>query len=100
MKIHPVINNRTKNRFQFAPEIVCTGVQEIEIKEMIMTDFYTSWKTKDGRVWVIEIDGIRLKRNHISQFAQNDGFESVEQFFAYFNKPVEGQIIHWTDLKY
>src|SRR5690606_17748020 len=31
MNIHFVINNRTKNRFQFAPVVKCVSVQEIEI---------------------------------------------------------------------
>ena len=35
--IHFVINNRTKDRFQFAPIVKCKSVQNIEIKEMIMT---------------------------------------------------------------
>jgi hypothetical protein len=30
-KIHFVINNRTKNRFQFAPVIPCTRTQDIQI---------------------------------------------------------------------
>src|SRR5699024_2081987 len=32
MKIHPIINNRTKNRFQFAPVVECQSVQKIKIK--------------------------------------------------------------------
>src|SRR5699024_11014489 len=31
-KIHMVINNRTKDRFQFAPVLECKSVQKIEIK--------------------------------------------------------------------
>lgn len=30
-KIHFVVNNRTKDRFQFAPIIKCTGTQKIQI---------------------------------------------------------------------
>lgn len=28
------------------------------------------------------------------------GFDSVKDFFRYFNKDFKGKIIHWTDLKY
>lgn len=45
-------------------------------------------------------NGIRLKRSQIEELAMNDGFESVDQFFAWFNKDWKGKIIHWTDLKY
>jgi hypothetical protein len=31
---------------------------------------------------------------------KNDGFESAEQFFNWFNGYFKGKIIHWTDLKY
>jgi len=30
----------------------------------------------------------------------NDGFESLQDFFNWFNKPFRGKIIHWTDFKY
>lgn len=34
-------------------------------------------------------------------FIRNDGFDSVEQFWKWFKKPIRnGQIIHWTDKKY
>jgi len=32
--------------------------------------------------------------------AMNDGFNSAADFFDWFNKDFEGQIIHWTNLKY
>lgn len=101
MTIHPVINNRTPNRFQFAPEIVCTGVQEIKIKHG-MFGFKSVWI--DGN-----ITG-NFSENFIGEnpvctdlmrtIAINDGFDSLEQFFAYFNEDFTGKIIHWTDLKY
>jgi hypothetical protein len=34
------------------------------------------------------------------QFVQNDGFDSIEDFFSYFDKGFKGKIIHWTDLRY
>lgn len=87
MDIHPVINNRTANRFQFAPVIKCVGVQEIEIK-------YT------GMIVTVFIDGKDRHTDIVTKLAINDGFENIADFFAYFNKDFTGKIIHWTDLKY
>lgn len=96
MKIHPVINNRTKDRFQFAPILECKSVQDIEIyKGIVSIDdeiFYDAWFDN------------HLKHqsllNNMKDLAINDGFPSVEAFFQYFNTDFKGQIIHWTDLKY
>jgi len=94
--IHFVINSRTKNRFQFAPVIKCVSVQEIVIKQNHgKPSVYI-----DGRdiyEWDCEIEN---GYPALKQLANNDGFDSVEDFFAYFNKDFTGKIIHWTDLKY
>lgn len=35
------------------------------------------------------------------EFAMNDGFQDIDQFFRWFRKPIRnGQVIHWTDKKY
>lgn len=88
MDIHFVINSRTKDRFQFAPVVKCTSVQRIEVKHafphryVFIDDRYiSSWK---------ELDAL----------ARNDGFESIEDFFKYFNKDFKGRLIHWTNLRY
>lgn len=94
--IHFVINNRTPNRFQFAPVIKCVSVQEIEIKsdnQSLSNGYSVNFKT-------IIVDGKMLDGMDIYQLAINDGFDSVEDFFAYFNKDFTGKLIHWTDLKY
>lgn len=97
MDIHYVINNRTKNRFQFAPVLKCVSVQQLEITWILTeveklpilvignTHFYSP---------LLGID------KGMKQLAINDGFPSVEAFFDYFNKDYVGKIIHWTDLKY
>jgi len=87
MDIHMVINNRTKNRFQFAPTIKCKRVQEIKI----------TWQNGFPAVFV---DGAYVNRHLVEKLAINDGFESVDDFFAYFNKDFTGTLIHWTELKY
>lgn len=112
MKIHPVINNRTKNRFQFAPTMVCTGVQEIEFKELnyypangyvhnLKTSFNHKGRVEEySKIMAVFIDGQILYIDDVIDLALNDGFDTVEDFFAYFNTDFKGQIVHWTDLKY
>ena len=90
--IHMVINNRTKNRLQFAPVMKCVSVQKIEIHN------------HDGKgvslYSFVKIDGRQLGWPEIDKLATNDGFDSVEDFFSWFNKDFKGKIIHWTDFKY
>jgi len=98
MEIHMVINNRTANRFQFAPTIKCKSVQKIEI-------YHVEQSKKLGILSLdcgVIIDGRAFdpQSKEIKELAINDGFNSVDDFFAYFNEDFTGQLIHWTDLKY
>jgi len=36
----------------------------------------------------------------LKQLAKNDGFDSVTDFFKWFNENFTGKLIHWTDLRY
>jgi len=92
-KIHFVINNRTPQRFQFAPVIRCVSIQKIQIS-------HYSKKMYHETAPIVQVDDFRLKSEEIDQLAKNDGFNSVEDFFAWFNKDFTGKIIHWTNLKY
>jgi hypothetical protein len=86
-KIHMVVFNRSKNRFQFAPVLEVKSVQKIEIfykDEMIFL------RINDRPIWGGEPERV----------AKNDGFDSSEHFFKWFNSDFKGKIIHWTDLKY
>lgn len=111
MKIHPVINNRTKDRFQFMPEMEVKGIQKIEIKYhgpvikaanrdrvlIHIDDRFIGCASWD------HVNQMYVDQNYnrnITKVALNDGFDSVEQFFAWFNEDWSGKIIHWTDLKY
>jgi hypothetical protein len=95
--IHPVVFNRSKNRFQFAPAFSCVSTQNIEIK-------------KNYHMFEVFIDDKLIghyfpKPNcydskEIKQLSLNDGFNSVEQFLEWFNRDFSGKIIHWTSLKY
>ncbi|WP_017258421.1 hypothetical protein [Pedobacter arcticus] len=92
MLIHPVIGNRTKNRFQFAPVIPCVSQQRI-------------FMTYDWR-FEVSIGDKYLYKPDLEILAVNDGFENREAFEDYFikamgrEKKFSGQIIHWTDLRY
>lgn len=114
VNLHLVINNRSPNRFQFAPTLKCTRVQTIEIKwdasEMIEVDGHDKptylfiEKGQFGRNLysdlMIFIDRKRIPVSEWGKLAHNDGFETLEGFLTYFNQDFEGQIIHWTDKKY
>src|SRR5690625_1462107 len=95
MKIHMVIHNRTKKRFQFAPVLECTGVQNVEIDHW----WYDEEKTA-ANFPTVKIDDRLLDWTEIENLALNDGFPSVEDFFKFFDSDFSGQIIHWTNLKY
>lgn len=81
--IHFVINNRTPNRLQFAPALPVIATQHIAIQ--------------DQKVWV---DARLLGESEIETLAKNDGFDSVSDFFQWFEGDFEGKIIHWTNILY
>ncbi|WP_433863184.1 hypothetical protein [Sphingobacterium thalpophilum] len=86
--IHFVINSRTKSRFQFAPVIPVVSVQTIEIKHAFPHRY-------------VFVDGRYLSSwKEMNQLALNDGFESMDDFFKYFNEDFKGRLIHWTNLSY
>lgn len=94
-KIHMCINPRQKNYFQFAPVVKCVSVQTIEIKHELYKDgdFAVNFRKTF-------VDGIELYQPDLQNIAINDGFDSIEDFYLYFDKNFTGVIIHWTNLKY
>lgn len=94
--IHFATGVRTKDYNQFHQGI-CTGVQRV-----FMTYAYND-------LIQISVNGKELfGYNERLKFAQNDGFETWEEFFNWFfplikenpDKEFKGKIIHWTDFKY
>ena len=102
------INCRQKNMFRFAPRIPVVSVQEV-------------FMTKKGNELEITIskvgsyiggDDFYLYHDAKTILALNDGFDTVEEFTAYFSERInenykqtgngwfKGKIIHWTDLRY
>lgn len=100
MKIHPRINNRTKNSFQFAPTLECVSVQEIDIEYWIGLIKEGYGVRVHGGQCMVTIDEVLLSTSEVEQLALNDGFPSVEAFFQWFNEDFKGVLIHWTELRY
>lgn len=99
-KIHMATGVRTKNYFCFM-EDVCWGVQPIEVKHEIF-----HCEIIETLVWVDRL--IIYHRSYekengvvtMEKLAKNDGFDSVDDFFKWFDSDFQGQIIHWTDFRY
>ncbi len=83
------INMRTKDQFRFAPRVPVVSVQDIEIKH----GFAKSHRQVIVNTWIMPND-------EVEELAINDGFPDLESFFKWFDSDFEGQIIHWSDLKY
>lgn len=95
------INARQKNMFRFAPRIPVVSTQKINITWLTKYMVFVTIDNKPigdaiwDRGFICMSCDTRLR-----ELAKNDGFESVEDFFGYFNKDFTGKIIHWTDLRY
>jgi hypothetical protein len=96
-KIDFFINCRQKNMFRFAPVLPVVSVQKIEIVWIGFSDIFRPWVKIDGKN-ICTVDD--MHNDNMLQLVQNDGFNSIEDFFTYFNKDFTGKLIHWTDLKY
>lgn len=86
---------RTKAYNQFnvdRPDLqTCISTQAITIN-------YITYKGFTGPS--VRIDGQRLTAIKLHMLAVADGFDNIDQFFAWFNTDFEGKIIHWTDKRY
>lgn len=89
IRIHMAVGVRTK-RYRCFKEGVCTGITYIEIypKEKVV-QFLINGRTP-----------VALSESWLTELSRNDGFDSVTQFWEWFNKPFCGKIIYWTDFKY
>lgn len=87
----------------FAPVVKVSQVETIEIKyhhdkEVTKASVYLSHVKIGEAIWV----NCQLKNSSftLEKLIQNDGFDTVNEFFEYFDKDFSGKIIHWTDLDY
>lgn len=93
--IHPVINNRIKNKaLVFTPPMPCISTQQFMIRWT-----YNPVKQSFDLPLVL-IDGKEIKGKVLDQLAVNDGFNNRAEFFQYFDTNFIGKIIHWTNLRY
>jgi len=83
-KIHFSTGSRTNN-YNCFKHGVCTGIQYIDIFDR-----------------TIFVDNYRLSEINIEELAINDGFNDVDDFWAWFDQysPFDGKIIHWTNKRY
>ena len=100
MKIHFVINNRTKKRFQFAPVVKCVDEQRIFIVPNLKKVKKAVPRYEKGKLVAYQV-GEEIDCETLSI---NDGFPDIDSFFRYFDEHngawTMPKIIHWTDLKY
>ena len=84
--------NVKNNPYQFR-EGICISTQKIEIE-------YQGLKQIGNVIPAVKIDGKYIDYHTKVILAVSDGFDSVPEFFEWFNKDFKGKIIHWTDYKY
>ncbi|WP_395060034.1 hypothetical protein [Flavobacterium sp.] len=98
-KIDFFINVRQKNMFRFAPVLPLVSTQKIEI----IYEFENNNRKTRPVVWIYDMvfyDPERRCDKGMLELAKNDGFNTIEDFFDYFDKDYVGKIIHWTGLTY
>lgn len=101
--IHFTINNRTKNSFRFAPVVKCTAVQYLDIArdgEIIQVYISSKEDRSDMATFYYQDWKVTLSKTKMLELAQNDGFDSIDDFFSYFNESCQLKLIHWTDKRY
>lgn len=101
--IHFTINNRTKNSFRFAPVVKCTAVQYLDIVrdgEIIQVYISSKEDRSDIATFYYQDWKVTLSKTKMLELAQNDGFDSIDHFFRYFNESCQLKLIHWTDKRY
>ncbi|MBY0488179.1 MAG: hypothetical protein K2P85_13480 [Flavobacteriaceae bacterium] len=96
------INNRTKDMFRFAPRIPVISTQKIEITWISNFRNLQPSKLSPKRFNYLEviIDDRLIEIKEVHELSQNDGFDTIEDFFDFFNEDFKGKIIHWTDKRY
>ena len=97
MKMHQSTGVRTK-QYKLIRVDTCTGTQKITI-------VWRYYKLVSSAYVYVDDKCIGSYTNQypsgmLKVLARNDGFDSVEDFFNWFNTDYIGKIIHWTDLRY
>ena len=71
-------------------------------RRCVLTNFCKSTQmiTIEPSSRIIKVDGMVLSKVNMERLSKNDGFETMEDFWTFFNEPYQGMIIHWTDTRY
>ena len=71
-------------------------------RRCVLSNFCTSTQmiTIESSSRTIKVDNKELSKVDIKRLSKNDGFDSIEDFWSFFNQDYQGMIIHWTDTKY
>lgn len=88
-KIHSATGVRTK-QYNCFHEGQCKGLQEFSIY----------WRGNNIYPVAVYISRRELNLDETERLAKNDGFDTVDDFYKWFNKDFKGIIIHWTDFIY
>ncbi|MHA3788298.1 hypothetical protein ACX0HA_08830 [Flavobacterium hauense] len=76
-----------------APSLECTNTQTIMIDRIGCTGF---WRLDA----VVSVDGRVLQNWEVLTLSRNEGFDSPDDFFEWFDTDCIKKIIHWTEIKY
>ena len=95
LDIHHVYGNLTKERNCFLVN-KCVWVQRISIFEIPVVDEEEQKVDRDQPpMKVIMVNGRFMPWQKCLEIAINDGFDSLEHFFSFFNQDFSGKIIIW-----
>lgn len=98
-KIHMATGVRTKNYHCFDDTKTCVSVQSLQINHY-ESDFPAIEVIIDGVLKFKQMSIIWNGSDFIDLLAKNDGFDSADAFFKWFDRDFHGRIIHWTDFRY
>lgn len=104
-KIHTIRRDKNKKWQKKVKIHFATGVR---------TPFYNQFKFGECKfnqsvhlipekreIWLGLNGGIHLlNKKHNAMFAKNDGFDTEDEFWEWFNEEYHGVVIHWTNFVY
>lgn len=96
--IHHAHGVRTKNYDCFL-ENDCVSDQKVRIERSKGNKDFVTISINEEPFYLRQ-GGIVVFDNGMIELAKNDGFDSVDDFFKWFDSDFSGKIIHWTDFKY
>jgi hypothetical protein len=103
-KMHMYTGRYTATDRQFIKEAECVSVQYVEVNAKLKLIYI-------GRMEHVVIYRQRLDSTYFQrvrelteaqalQFARNDGFDTLEDFWQWFTTTKTLKLIHWTDKRY